>query len=111
MSQIGHFTRGKSGFSGRLHTLALDIALTLVLAEASDAENAPDYRVHLGGEDGPEVGAGWKRSSEKAGNFVSLLLDDPTFVQPLRANLFQSLDDKTAWTLHWNRPAKRGNRD
>ena len=111
MSQIGQFTRGKTGFSGQFRTLTLDLALTLVPAEASDAENAPDYRVHLGQDDGPEVGAGWKRSSEKAGNFVSLLLDDPVFAQPIRANLFQSPDDRTAWTLHWNRPSKRSDRD
>jgi uncharacterized protein (DUF736 family) len=111
MSQIGQFTRGKSGFSGHVRTFTLDVALVLVPADPSDAENAPDYRVHLGAEDGPEVGAGWKRSTEKAGNFVSLLLDDPVFVQPIRANLFQSSDDKTAWTLHWNRPSKRGDRD
>ncbi len=111
MTQIGQFTRDKSGFSGQIHTFTLDVALVLVPSETSDAENAPDYRVHLGEEDGPEVGAGWKRSSEKAGNFVSLLLDDPAFVQPIRANLFQSPDDKTTWTLHWNRPSKRGDRD
>lgn len=111
MTQIGQFTRGKSGFSGQIRTLTLDIVLALVPAEPSDAENAPDYRVHLGEENGPEVGAGWKRTSEKAGNFVSLLLDDPAFTQPIRANLFQSPDDKTVWTLHWNRPSKRGERD
>lgn len=111
MTQIGQFTRGKSGFSGHVRTLTLDIAVVVVPADASDAENAPDYRVHLSEEDGPEVGAGWKRSSEKAGNFVSLLLDDPAFTQPIRANLFLSPDDKTAWTLHWNRPSRRGDRD
>lgn len=111
MTQIGQFTRGKSGFSGQIRTFTLDVTVVLVPSETSDAENAPDYRAHLGVEDGPEVGAGWKRSSEKAGNFVSLLLDDPAFVQPIRANLFQSPDDKTAWTLHWNRPSKRGDRD
>jgi uncharacterized protein (DUF736 family) len=110
--QIGSFTRGKSGFSGHLRTLTLDIDLTLVPADPSDAENAPDYRVHLGTDgDGPEVGAGWKRSTDKAGNFVSLLLDDPAFTQPVRANLFQSPDDKATWTLHWNRPSKRSERD
>lgn len=109
--QIGSFTRDKSGFSGHVRTLILDIALTLVPADPSDAENAPDYRVHLGEENGPEIGAGWKRTSDKAGNFVSLLLDDPVFAQPARANLFQSPDDKSVWSLHWNRPSKRGERD
>lgn len=112
MSLIGRFTRTKSGFSGNVRTLGLIAELVLVPAELSDAENAPDYRVHLGpDEDGLEVGAGWKRTGEKAGDYVSLQLDDPTFAQPIRANLFQSADDKAAWGLHWNRPPKRGERD
>jgi hypothetical protein len=47
----------------------------------SDAENAPDYRVHVSAtsNDGPEIGAGWKRTGEKAGEYVSVLLDDPAF--------------------------------
>ena len=44
--------------------------------------------------DGPEVGAGWKRTGEKAGDYVSLLLDDPALTQPIRANLFQSDDEE-----------------
>ena len=111
MPQIGEFTRTKSGYSGRFRTLSLDIELAVVPAEPSDTENAPDYRIHLGDEDGPEVGAGWKRTGERAGDYVSLQLDDPVFAQPIRANLFQSGDDKTAWGLHWNRPLRRGDRD
>jgi len=92
--------------------LAIDIDVVLVPAEHSDADNAPDYRIHLGSdENGAEVGAGWKRTGDKAGNYVSLLIDDPTFPQPIRANLFQSADDKSALGLHWNRPPKRGERD
>lgn len=112
MSLIGEFTRTKNGYGGRIRTLALDATLVLVPAEHSDAENAPDYRVHLGDDaDGPEVGAGWKRTGEKAGEYVSLQLDDPTFAQPIRANLFQSADDKSSWGLYWNRPTKRSERD
>lgn len=80
MTQIGQFTRTKSGYTGRIHTLTLDRKLTLVPAESSDAENAPDYRVHRGNgsgsEVGPEVGAAWKRTGEKAGDYLSLQLDD-----------------------------------
>ena len=112
MSLIGQFSRTTSGYTGRVKTLALDAELVLVPVEQTDAENAPDYRVHLGSdEDGPEVGAGWKRTGEKAGEYVSLQLDDPTFGQPVRANLFQSADDKSAWGLHWNRPPRRSERD
>jgi uncharacterized protein (DUF736 family) len=112
MPLIGQFSRTKSGYVGRVHTLALDAELVISPAEQSDAENAPDYRVHLGSEeDGPEVVAGWKRTGEKAGDYVSLQIDDPAFPHPIRANLFQSADDKSAWGLHWNRPPKRGERD
>ena len=108
MSQIGRFTRTKSGYSGRIHKLTVDAELVLVPAEHSDA---PDYRIHLGDYDVPEVDAAWKRIGEKAGDYVSLLIDDPAFLQPIRANLFQSGDDKPAWSLHWNRPPKRGERE
>ena len=82
MAQIGTFKRTKTGFSGHILTLALDAKLILVPVDKSDVENAPDYRIHLGDDDGlevgPEVGAGWKRNGEKAGDYVSLHLDDPS---------------------------------
>jgi uncharacterized protein (DUF736 family) len=111
MAQIGTFTRTKHGFSGRLRTLSLDIELTLVPAERGDAENTPDYRIHAGDEEGPEIGAGWNRTGEKAGEYVSLLIDDPTFAQPIRANLFQSGGDRSAFHLLWTRPSRRENRN
>ena len=111
MTQIGQFTCTKFGYSGIIRTLTLDLSLTLVPTDASDAENAPDYRIHLGDDDGPEVGAGWKRTGEKAGDYVALQLDDPSFAHPIRANLFQSGSDKTAWNLNWNRPPKRSEQD
>lgn len=110
MPQIGEFTRTKNGYAGRIRTLSLDVEIVLIPAEHTDAENAPDYRVHHGNDDGPEIGAGWKRTGEKAGDYVSLQIDDPTLAQPIRANLFQSAEDKSAWSLHWNRPPKRGER-
>ncbi len=111
MPQIGEFIRTKSGYSGHIRTLWLDVEVKVAPVESSDAENAPDYRIHLRDEDGPEIGAGWKRTGERAGDYVSLQLDDPVFMQPVRANLFQSSDDKTVWALHWNRPQKRAKRD
>ena len=115
MPVIGQFMRENDGFIGHLATLSLHQDIIIVAAEPSDAENAPDYRVHvldtMSNETGAEIGAGWKRTGEKAGDYVSLQLDDPTFSQPIRANLFQSADDKSAWGLHWNRPPRRSERD
>lgn len=111
MAQIGTFKRTKTGLSGRIRTLALDAELILVPIDKRDAENAPDYRIHLGDVDsaevGPEVGAGWKRSGEKAGDYISLQLDDPSFGQPIRANLFQANEAGTAFDLLWNRTSRR----
>ena len=111
MPQIGQFTRGKTGFFGRVHTLTFFHELTIIPAEPSDAENAPHYRVLRGDDDGPEVGAGWKRTGEKAGEYISLQLDDPSLPQPIRANLFQNGDDKASWSLHWSRPRDRREKD
>ena len=47
MPQIGEFTRTKNGYAGHIRTLSLDVEMVLIPAERSDAENAPDYRVHL----------------------------------------------------------------
>ena len=51
--------------------------------------------------------AGWKRNSEKAGAYISLQIDDPTFAFPIRANLFKTDAEDGHWALYWNRPAKR----
>ncbi len=110
MPQIGTFNRETSGFTGRIRTLSFNTDFVIVPTESSDAENAPDYRVHLGDEDGPEVGAGWKRTGERAGDYVALILDDPLFLAPLRANLFCDDGDGLTWSLHWNRRPKRDGR-
>lgn len=89
MPQIGQFTRETFGFVGRVQTLTLSRDIVLVPAEPSDSGNGPAYRVHLGTADGPEIGAGWKHTGEKAGEFVSVVVDDPALPQPIRANLFR----------------------
>lgn len=111
MPQIGQFHRAASGYTGELVTLTLKRELVIVPADHSDAENAPDYRVHYIEHDGPEVGAAWKRTGERAGEYLSVLLDDPALPQPIRANLFQNGDDKSSWSLHWSRPKPREDRD
>lgn len=104
--RIGTFTAADGGHAGHLKTLTLDIDLVLVPTESSDSENAPDFRVIAGtGDQAREVGAGWKHVGEKAGDYVAIQIDDPTFVQPLRANLFQG--DGGSHVLIWSRPTKR----
>lgn len=73
--------------------------ILLVPAEFSDAEHASDYRIHLTDADGPEVGAGWKRTGERAGEYIAVALDDPAFAQPIRANLFRAGGERAVWVL------------
>ncbi|RWE35893.1 DUF736 domain-containing protein [Mesorhizobium sp.] len=110
MPQIGEFTRNEAGYSGRMRTLSLDLDVTIIAAEVRDAENAPDG-VHAGVVDGPTIGSGWTRSGEKAGEFVSLQINDPTFAQPIRCNLFQNGEDKTSWSLQWSRRRDHAEKD
>lgn len=106
MTQIGNFSATETGYSAHIQTISLEANVTLIPAEPSESENAPDYRIILGDDEhGPEIGAGWKRSGEKAGAFIALQIDDPAFVGPLRANLFK--DGDNSHVLVWNRPAKR----
>lgn len=106
MPQIGIFSRNDDGFFGNVCTLTLDVKLAILPAEKSEAENAPDHRVFC---DGVEIGVAWDRTGEKAGAYLSVSLDDPSFNQPIRSNLFQDAE-KDVWTLHWNRPSKRDER-
>lgn len=80
MAQIGTFTRNDDGFFGNISTLTLDAKLAILPAEKSDTENAPNHRVFC---DGMEIGAAWDRTGEKAGNYLSVSIDDPSFTQPI----------------------------
>lgn len=104
--RIGTFRAAGGGYNGQLRTLSLSIEISLVPADLSDSENAPDFRVVAGEDEGArEIGAGWKHVGEKAGDYVSLQIDDPSFLQPLRANLFKGDDDRHV--LVWSRPSRR----
>lgn len=112
MAHIGQFSRTADGYVGRIVTLTLDAPLVLVPADPLEAENAPDFRLHIGDDDhGPEAGAGWKRTGERAGDYVSVVIDDPSFADPVHANLFQSNHEEGTFNLVWNRLVKRANRN
>ncbi|SCW85503.1 Uncharacterized conserved protein, DUF736 family [Sphingobium faniae] len=107
----GAFKPTEDGYSGRIRMFGIDEAIIIVPAEPNDAENAPDYRVHLDEDAGPEIGAGWKRVGEKAGDYVSIEIDSAIFTgPPLRANLFRADDEGTTFNLSWNRPRPREDR-
>jgi uncharacterized protein (DUF736 family) len=107
MPQIGDFMHTTSGFAGRLRTLTLETDIAIVNECPSDSANTPDYCVHLGSDDGPVIGAAWNRTGDRASAFIALSIEDPSFAQPIRANLFRDDDAGQIWSLHWKRPSRR----
>ena len=86
---IGIFHSAQDSFTGQIRTLMLDVVVTLVPAPSNDSDNAPDWRVLLGGA------------------FVAVQIDDPAFAQPLRANLLRSMSRDDEHHLLWSRPTNR----
>jgi uncharacterized protein (DUF736 family) len=108
MIRIGAFIPSGDGYTGRLITLGFDAALTIVPATRSDIRNAPDYRVHAGDDaHGPEIGAGWKRTGERAGPYVAVVIDDPQLPRAIRANLFRPAIEGEPHPLFWQRNPRR----
>lgn len=90
-------------FTGELSTLGLRSRLAISPAVKAGPKS-PDYKVFIPSESGAtEIGAGWKRKSEREGELVSLRLDDPTFPKPLNCLLFAVTDDDSDYLLEWRR--------
>ncbi|MNL13467.1 hypothetical protein D3C87_1343760 [compost metagenome] len=104
MVQIGTFTHRTDGFFGRIRTLTLDAEVTILPIDETDAENAPNHRIFA---DGLEVGAAWNRTGERVGAYLSVTIDDPSFIEPIRARMFESDTRKDVWNLHWTRKTRR----
>lgn len=106
MTEIGVFIRTPDGYRGALRTLSLTADLVLVPTGA-EGQGAPDYRLHLGADaQGPQVGAAWRRTGRRAGDYLAIVLDDPFLPRPLRANLFQVEADGADHRLVWTRGAR-----
>ena len=98
MATIGTFTKTENGYNGSIETLSLKAnKVTLVPAEKT-GEKGPDYRVKSGNA---EIGAAWAQTSKKDGKpYLSVKIDDPSFVAAIYANLIEQ-DGKHA--LIWSR--------
>ncbi len=99
MATIGNFTVSKDGYVGTIRTLTINVKARIAANDQKKSEGAPDFRVYAGKA---ELGAGWKAKTngEEPREYLSVLLDDPSFPEPVRAALFE--DDGAAY-LVWNR--------
>ena len=105
---IGNFTYDKQNgsYAGFIRTLTIARESVVLTPLQSGAEKAPDYRVLQQTNLGPlEIGAAWRRSSEKGKGYVSVVLDDPALPTPINAAMFLAADETTA-TLVWTRAAR-----
>lgn len=107
---VNIFEPTNSGYTGRIRLFGINEAFALVALDPSDAEHAPDYRVHLDDQDGPDVGGGWKRVGDRAGDYIALEIDSPLFPAPFRPVLFRTDDEGRTLRLSWKRPRPREDR-
>ncbi|MFT4077474.1 MAG: DUF736 domain-containing protein [Asticcacaulis sp.] len=104
MQIIGTFTKAGDIYVGNILTLTLNLTVNIVPVERV-SENAPDYRIHWGSV---QCGAGWRRTNDQGGEFLSVKIDDPIFPNPIYATL--SYDHEfEMFMLVWSRP-KGGDR-
>jgi uncharacterized protein (DUF736 family) len=103
MATIGTFKLIENGrFEGTLGTLTVRARLSIVPVSTKTSDDQPDYRVYAGRF---ELGAGWRKTSDRGNDYVSLVLDDPSFAAPLYAALMPA-DEPDAHRLVWSRPKR-----
>ena len=88
MSIIGHFVADTDGYVGSIRTLTIHAKLRLVAIDNKTKEDGPDFRILFGLH---EVGAAWKAKTHEAEprDYLSAMIDDPMFPEPLRGALFE----------------------
>ena len=107
---IGNFTYDpdKDSYRGTITTLTAGRADVLIRPVRKGGEREPDYRVeHTNGRDSVELGAAWRRTSDKTGDFLSIVLDDPVLPASINAALFHDKPPSNASRLVWTRPQPR----
>lgn len=98
MTTIGTFTRRGNGYTGTIETITFT-AETKFVAIDTESPKGPDFRIIAGNA---ECGAAWKQRSDKGNDYLSVVLDDPTFSAPIRTSLVET-NIKNEYALLWTR--------
>ncbi|MEM6899177.1 MAG: DUF736 domain-containing protein [Pseudomonadota bacterium] len=111
MATIGTFKKTGNEYVGEIVTLNVQAQnVRIVPEDSTSGENAPSHRVFVGRA---EIGAAWSKRSNENRDYLSLKLDDPSFTQPIYANLFDDTvveGGEQTFSLIWSR-ARRKNGD
>ena len=104
---IGKFTQAGDGYQGDIIGLGLKVASITFSPVPAKQGSGPDFVV-LGNDeiDGEyEIGAAWKRVSEKKGKpYLSVKLDGPTLAAPIHCAL---IEQQGFYGLIWNRDSRK----
>ncbi len=102
MANIGTFKKSGDDFQGEIVTLSLQSRGVRIVPETNRlSENAPSHRVYVGRA---EIGAAWSKRSNEGRDYLSVKLDDPSFIAPIYANL---VEDGEAFALIWSRTRRQ----
>jgi len=104
MANIGSFKKSGNEFHGEIATLSVQAKGVRIVPESNRAgDNAPSHRIYVGRA--VEIGAAWSKRSAENRDYLSVKLDDPSFIAPIYANLFDD-EDGEGFTLIWSRGRK-----
>ena len=104
MANIGSFKKVNSEFQGEIVTMSLQAKGVRIVPETNRAsDNGLSHRVYVGRA---EIGAAWSKRSTEGRDYLSVKLDDPSFTQPIYANLFDD-EEGDGYTLIWSRSTRR----
>ena len=108
MATIGTFTKDGAGYAGTIETLTLKAKLTFEPnARKGDNAKAPDFQViHISDGFTSEIGAAWKKTSKEGAEYLSVSLDDPSFVEKINCRLAKTGSEQ-GHTLFWERQRPR----
>ena len=103
MATIGVFKKAGSELVGEITTLNVQTKnIRIVPQENRPNDTAPTHRVFSGKA---EIGAAWSKRSSDNRVYLSIKLDDPSFVSPVYANLFAN-ENSEDFSLIWSRNRK-----
>lgn len=106
MANIGNFKKADNELKGEIVTLSVQTKNVRIVPETEQTnENAPSHRIFVGRA---EIGAAWAKTSREGREYLSVKIDDPSFVAPIFANLIEDEGGKTH-SLIWSRQAKAAN--
>lgn len=106
MAKIGSFKKVSDELRGDITTLTFQAKAVRITPEDDVRGDAPTHRVFYRDV---EVGAAWTRKSKDERPYLSVKIDDPSFIAPIYARLHEG--DEGECDLVWTRSVPRGGRD